>query len=439
MQLLGETNTFIFVFVSLFYLLKKRTQYKKGAFKMATELSKNRLKLKIHWSIYLLVGFVTFSLATGFFPFALPGETAGFYISAALLAAGGILGSLLMYELTPALVARKLGYRVEGIELSFFGQKHFEKEEPTIARHDFWINFSKVLTSAGLAATGFGLAWLFAPIQSGVSLLLIYLGGLNLLLTAFNLLPAPPLPGGKILRSLVWGATKNQDKAERVYTNAGRVTGWFVLIAGATVMFTLSITDGLIIALAGWLLLMNSRVAKYQYLTTTGLKGVTAEQVTINDGAFVHPQMPLKEVLPLLWQKEPGRVLPVLDNGYFQGVLNLQTVQLQVKQPQTISLLVADVMTRRGGLLVVRPQTPMTEVVKEMSAKVQPFAVVLDDWGYFKGIVYVQDLPRYIEMSRYLQYTMPNPMPIEVIEPGKVEIIPPANSEAEKREEAGIR
>jgi Zn-dependent protease/CBS domain-containing protein len=398
---------------------------------MLNTVKQDKLKIKISAGMYLVLGFVVFVLATSFFPFALPGETAWFYLSAAIITGGGILGAILLYELVQAVVARKFGYKVEGIALSFLGNKQFEREEPRTARHAFWISAVGLLTLAAMATVGLGLGYLLVGSQPATALVLTYLGGLSLIFTAFNLLPAPPLPGGKILRALVWGATRSEDKAGIVYANAGRVTGWLVVLVGVTVLLLLSVVDGLIVMLVGWLLLTNSRVAKFQHQITVGLRGITAEQVVNSDGQSVQAQMPLKEVLPLLWQREAGRVIPVLDNGYLQGVIDSGTVQSKVRQPQTMPLTVADVMVRRGSLLIVRPQEEMTEVIKKMTANLQGFAVVLDDWGYFKGTVYLRDIPRYVELSQYLKF----PLPTDFLPPAN----PPTVEKVEEREKVGTR
>src|SRR5688572_28968656 len=112
---------------------------------------------------------------------------------AGVFVVGLAFGSVLLHELGHALVARRLGVRVAGIELNFFGGAAKMIELPRAANHEIAIAAAGPAVSLGLAGLGFGLgavtgAWLFTLI-----------GWINLVIAGFNLIPALPMDGGRIL------------------------------------------------------------------------------------------------------------------------------------------------------------------------------------------------------------------------------------------------
>ena len=123
-----------------------------------------------------------------------------------LVAFGGLMGvglililfaSVLVHELGHALVARQLGVRVSGIELSFFGGAAKMTDLPRTAKHEALIAAAGPAVSLGLGGLGFGLgALLGSPLFS-------WIGYANFILAAFNLIPALPMDGGRILRALL--------------------------------------------------------------------------------------------------------------------------------------------------------------------------------------------------------------------------------------------
>lgn len=106
-------------------------------------------------------------------------------------------GSVLLHELGHSLVARKLGVPVSGIELSFFGGAAKMVDLPRTANHEIAIAAAGPAVSVALAGLGFGLGAL------AHSPLLALIGWINVIIAGFNLIPALPMDGGRILRALL--------------------------------------------------------------------------------------------------------------------------------------------------------------------------------------------------------------------------------------------
>src|SRR5262249_56979458 len=105
--------------------------------------------------------------------------------------------SVLLHELGHAVVARRLGVHVSGIELSFFGGAAKMVQLPRTANHELAIAAAGPAVSLILGGAGIGLgALLHLPVVAMI-------GWINLVIAGFNLIPALPMDGGRILRALL--------------------------------------------------------------------------------------------------------------------------------------------------------------------------------------------------------------------------------------------
>lgn len=191
----------------------------------------------LNWSLLLIAGLLTTSLAGDVLPLAEPGLSTGSYVAVAVVAALGFFVSILVHELGHSIVAQRRGIPVEGITLWLLGGVARLGREPDTARSELAVSAAGPLTSLGLAA-GFGGVALaldaasFDLLAAGVG----WLATINVLLAVFNLVPAAPLDGGRILGALLWLWHNDRDRAKHTATTAGLVFGW--LLVGVGVWFT---------------------------------------------------------------------------------------------------------------------------------------------------------------------------------------------------------
>src|SRR5437764_6713741 len=178
------------------------------------------IEVRVHSTWLLAFAFVTWGLANGYFRFIAPRQGLGFPLLLGAVSALLLFGSVLVHEFSHSLVARALGMRVRNITLFIFGGVSNIGGEATSARNEFLIAIVGPLTSLALASV----FWLSAQSLGGTTVLDLvlgsgrglprmtpvagivnYLAAINLLLGAFNLVPAFPLDGGRVFRSIVWG------------------------------------------------------------------------------------------------------------------------------------------------------------------------------------------------------------------------------------------
>src|SRR5919106_4326834 len=182
----------------------------------------------VNWSWLVVFALIVWTLATGIFPEMNPGFSDGAYVAMALVAALLFFTSLLLHEYGHALQARREGMEIEGITLWLFGGvAKFRGMFPS-AGAEFRIAVAGPLVTLVIGVVFAGVAWL-ADLPGPIDGLVGWLGVVNLLLLVFNMLPALPLDGGRVLRAALWGARRDFAIATRLAADIGRGFGFLFL------------------------------------------------------------------------------------------------------------------------------------------------------------------------------------------------------------------
>ncbi len=205
------------------------------------------VRIGVHWSVLGILAILLVALGFRSWPVLVPGYPAGAYVLAALAAAVLFLASLLAHELAHAVVARRQGIEVKDITLWLLGGVASLRSEARTPGAELRIAAAGPLTSV-LAAAVFGaLAWLFVAVDAPtlVVLLFTYLAVFNTVIAVFNLIPASPLDGGRILRAGL-GAWKGDRVRAAVWSaRAGQGFGIFLILAGAWQLLFIGTGNGL--------------------------------------------------------------------------------------------------------------------------------------------------------------------------------------------------
>jgi Zn-dependent protease/predicted transcriptional regulator len=320
-------------------------------------------------------------------------------VGLAVLSAVLLFGSVLVHELAHALVSQARGIRVLDITLFLFGGATRARVESRGPGDEFLIAVVGPLTS-GILAGLFGIvAGLGGGVLSGpLAGTLGYLGWVNLLLAAFNLVPGFPLDGGRLLRSAIWKATGSLGRATQIASGAGQAVGWLLVAGGVAWLLAGNLAGGIWFAFIGWFLVQAAR-ASYQELQLRHLLGgVEAEDVMAGNLLRIPPDLSLQDAVDDYFMRYDHGAFPVDQQGRTIGLLTLRGVR-RVPREQWSARRVRDHMVPLGDQVVVTPDARMDGVLGKLQDSEAGRVLVVQD-GEVVGIITPTDLTRWLRRSR---------------------------------------
>jgi len=271
--------------------------------------------------------------------------------------------SVLAHEISHALVARRFGLAVDGITLFIFGGATQLGGEAARPRDEALIAVVGPLTS--LVLGGALLAGDFVVDQPQVGALLGWLGGINLALGAFNLLPGFPMDGGRILRALLWRMRGERLVATRLAAAVGRFFGWGLILGG--VFLSLSgqgVVGGIWLALIGWFLTNAAQATAREAGIEGTLRGIKVRDAMDPSPPSVSPNESVADLVgERMLRGEDRSFLVRYDDGGLAGIVTLSDVR-RLAREQWDSARVTDIMTRFADLAFVTPDQPLETALK---------------------------------------------------------------------------
>ena len=249
------------------------------------------LEIRFNWSLILIYLLIAWTMATTVLPQAAPNQATWAYWVTGLVGAMIFYSCLLAHEVSHALVARRKGVRVAGITLWLFGGVTQLDGEPASAGAEALITVVGPLTSLAIAAVGFGLSVGLTAIGASalITNLVSWLAILNLILGVFNLIPAFPLDGGRLLSSMIWWRTGSRQRGTHGAVRVGRVFAALVIAAGVLEIVAGGFLSGVWLGFIGWFLFSAGGNEERQTQMHAALKTVpvaatmTAPVVTVPD------------------------------------------------------------------------------------------------------------------------------------------------------------
>src|SRR5262245_26231735 len=238
------------------------------------------IPVSVHWTLAVIAWFLGVGLATGALPASVPHESTTAYWAVASVGVVAFFASILVRELSHALVARHYGVHTDGIELWLLGgMARLNRESPT-PKADGLIAvagpLASILVGAGCIGAAIGLdalgVWPLVPAMIG------WLGIVNLIIAVFNLLPGAPLDGGRILRAVRWAQHKDRVRATREAAQAGQFLGWAVVSLGVWMLF--HGWGGIFLPLTGGFLIITAKAEQMAVTAEARLAGIMVDEVT---------------------------------------------------------------------------------------------------------------------------------------------------------------
>ncbi|MGP4023115.1 site-2 protease family protein [Actinomadura sp. 3N407] len=358
------------------------------------------IRVGLNVSVLVIVAILVFGLAFGRFPEVYPGHEVWAYLLAGTISAVLLLASLLAHELAHAVVARRNGIEVTGITLWLLGGVAQLQGEPRTAGADLRIAVIGPVTSLVVGAV-FAAAATLAAAAAGPDLLvatLAYLAGINAILAVFNMIPAAPLDGGRVLRAFLWWRRGDRTAAAVTAARAGRVFG-LALIAVGFVQFVLGAGfGGLWLALIGFFLVTAASAEEQQTRVNAALRDVRVGDVMTTDPFVADATTPVQDLVDNVVLTHRYSTYPLAEDGRFAGLVTLNRVRgTTPDQRRTLSL--ADIACPPDEVPTAHPHDSLPDLLPRMAGCTDGRAVVLNDEGDVVGLITPSDISRALQTS----------------------------------------
>ncbi|UCH83358.1 MAG: site-2 protease family protein [Candidatus Latescibacterota bacterium] len=357
-------------------------------------------KVGIDTSWVFLAVLVTWSLATGWFPGWYPRLPQLTYWIMGAAGAAGLFVSIVLHELAHSLVARRHGVVMRGITLFIFGGVAEMTSEPPSARGEFQVAVAGPIASVLIAVASF----LFVAVGTAAGLsdavvgVARYLGFINSALVIFNLVPAFPLDGGRVLRSILWHWKKNLIWATWVTSRIG--VGFSLLLIGYGVWVAFSeqnLIAGVWYVLIGVFLKGAANMSYQQLALRRSLEGQTVRRFMKNDPVTVNPDISIETLVENYVFKYQYKMFPVVDRDTLLGCVRTREIK-DLPKHQWGKFTVRDVSIACSDENSIHPDVDALSALTRMKQSGQSRLMVVEN-SRLVGVITLKDLLQYLSLK----------------------------------------
>ncbi|MGR6321420.1 site-2 protease family protein [Micromonospora soli] len=349
----------------------------------------------VNWSVLVIFVLIAWALSASLFPRSYPGHSAAAYLVAGLSASIVFFFGLLAHEVAHAVIAKRNGIEVEGITLWLFGGVSELKGEAKDPGAELRIAGVGPLVSLVLGLFFAAIAGVLALAGAHGLVLgaLSWLAGINVLLAIFNVLPAAPLDGGRLLRAAVWKATGDRTKAAVVAARAGWGLGILLIGLGIWRFVAGAGVGGLWLALIGWFLIGAAGAEERQARMGTALRGVRVADVMTPQPQTASKDMTVADFVDHHLFTYRHSALPLTeDGGRPIGLVTLDRVR-GIPADRRVSTTLGEVSCQAGDLVLASPDEQLTDLLPRLNECADGRALVVTDQRLV-GIVSPSDISR---------------------------------------------
>jgi Zn-dependent protease len=354
------------------------------------------VEVRLNWSLIAVVALIVWSLTDGVFPSQNPGLSHNTYLGMAIVAAVLFLASILLHELGHSWVARHEGIEVDSITLWLFGGVSQFKGQFKSPGAEFRTAVTGPLVSIVLGVVFVLIALAHPP--SYVDGVAAWLGYINLILGVFNLIPAAPLDGGRVLHSALWRAKGDFAWATRISSEIGQGFGYLLIGLGLVMFFFQGSFSGAWLAFVGWYLLHAAKAEARYAATEQALRGLRVRDLMVRHPVTVDGDSTLGRFMDEVAGSHRFTTYPVLDGGRPVGLLPFASVAA-VPRSEWESRRVWDTMIPLDEVPVLTEDGQAVDALIELSEPQMSRALVIDN-GHLAGLLSITDLARALEVGR---------------------------------------
>ena len=355
------------------------------------------IRIEMSWLIIAVL--ITWSLAAGYFPQSYKNLSQAAYWIMGVIGALGLFMCIILHELGHSLVARHYGLKMKGIVLFIFGGVSEMPDEPAEPKVEFLMALSGPAVSGAIAAVSYAASLPAWPVP--VKALLSFLWQFNAVLLVFNLVPAFPLDGGRVLRAVLWRQKNDMLWATNITSQIGSAFGFFMVCMGV-----LSLIAGNVIGAVWWFLLgmflSNAAKMSYQQLLWRQMLSKTKVEHLMNpEPKTVPPEISTEEFVENYVYRYHFNMFPAMRNGEIVGCVSTEEVK-KVPREQWATHPVEELLRPCSLENTIGPDESAQEALKKMTGSGVTRLLVMQE-NRLVGIITLKDMRGYIAQRMELE------------------------------------
>lgn len=354
------------------------------------------IPIALDYSWFVIFFLLVWTIGFAMMPASYPGLSQFDYLFIGVVSALLLFVSILVHELAHSIVAKRNGLKIRQITLYLLGGVSEMEEEPGNPSLELRMAAAGPLTSLAIAAL-LGGAWLLSA-SLGLSPLVqapvYYTALVNALVAGFNLIPAFPMDGGRVFRSILWKRNGDMARSTVTASNAGRIFAYLLIFLGAFTMFY-DLISGVWLVLVGWFISSSATASLRQTIMLEDIRGVRAGDLMTQRVDSVPPAMTLENLSEeFLRTKHTG--FPVVSNDELEGCVTMSDLR-RLSKDRWATATVKDVMTPKEDLVTARREDRATEVLSSLQQRNIGRVFVVED-GRLVGVITRSDVLKAVEL-----------------------------------------
>ena len=355
------------------------------------------VRIDLSWIIIAVL--IAWSLSTGLFPFYYKNLSIETYWAMGIIAAVGLFLSIIVHEFSHSLVARKYGIPMKGITLFIFGGVAEMEDEPPSPKVELLMAGVGPLSSIAIAAIFYGIYILGRTIgwAEPVNGVVEYLGLINAILAGFNLLPAFPLDGGRVLRAALWQWKKNVRWATRISAQIGSGFGILLIVLGFFNILRADFIAGMWWVLIGMFLQSAAKMSYRQLITRRALEGEKVRRFMNSNPVTVEPTTTVDELVEDYVYKYHFKMFPVVNGERVVGCVTTKQVK-EVPREKWSHTTVSELALKCTPDTTVKPDDDAIKALSLMRRTGGSRLVVVED-DQLAGVVALKDMMQFLSLK----------------------------------------
>lgn len=357
------------------------------------------IQVSLDYSWFIIFALITWSLSAGYFPRHFRGLGQSVYWTVGTVTSVLFFLSIVLHEIMHSLVAMRFGIAIRSITLFIFGGASHLSHEAKSPWSEFIIAFAGPATNIVLGLVLLGIRthfpWESAPI---IAVVFNYLAWINILIGLFNLVPAFPLDGGRMLRAVAWWKTGSPSYAIRLSTDMGKGFSLAIISLGALEVFTGSLLAGLLVVLVGLFLRSMAYAGMEGFMLSHALENMKVRNIMIRDWVSVPPDLSVERLVADYILNSSMREFPVESDEKLLGTVSLENILALTKEERKRSA-VRDIMVPVSSESEISPDDSLSEALRLMISSNINHLLVMEN-GRMVGMITRKGVIRLMELRK---------------------------------------